>query len=69
MYGAWNAETRQLSGFDRVYWYDRENGEVRPVTIEQTGDRDYLVYDGDLLLGQVWCDENQNGYFSRSPAA
>ena len=52
---------RRPEQFDLIYFY--EKGVLRPVTLDQVGEHEFMVYDTNGLLGHIWEDEKQIGYF------
>lgn len=61
LYKAWNCQSRRAEQFDLMYYY--EDGTLRPVTLDQIGEHEFMVYDQSGLLGHIWEDEKQIGYF------
>lgn len=66
MYRAWNCETRRPEKFDRLYYYD--GTVLHAVTLEQTGERDFLVCDQNGPFARIWEDEARVGYFELLPS-
>ena len=55
---------RRPETFDVLYLYDHEQGSVERVTLEQTGEHDFLVLDGaGEPVGVIWEESDGLGYF------
>ena len=64
VYYLWNQATSRPETFDVLYLYDHEQGSVERVTLEQTGEHDFLVLDGaGEPVGVIWEESDGLGYF------
>ena len=64
VYYLWNQATSRPETFDVLFLYDYERGSVERVTLERTGEHDFLVLDGaGETVGVIWEESDGLGYF------
>jgi len=62
IYRSWNREMNRPEGFDLLFYYDGQT--MIRVTLEQTGEHDFLVMREDgTQLGRIWEESDGLGYF------
>ena len=62
IYYVWNQSANRPETFDLLYYYDGEA--LEPVTLEQTGEHDFLVLDAaGEQVGRIWEEADGLGYF------
>lgn len=67
VYEPWNAEVSRPETFDLLYYYDAAAGTAVPVTVENNGDRQYLLWTEEgIFLGRLW-EEDGYGYWQKGP--
>ena len=57
-YRLWNRDVKRIGGFDQLWLW--EDGELIPLTAEQTGEQDFCLYYPD---GTVWAEIREEGEF------
>lgn len=63
-YLAWNRELKRLGGFDSLWWWNHETGELIPLTAEGSDAEGWTVFFPDGTPAGRVREENGVGYFS-----
>ncbi len=63
-YAAWNRETKNLGGFDVLYYWDDKIGRLLPLRAERSDNGEYTLYFADGTICARTREENGIGYIT-----